>query len=169
MRTFARTIRAVLVCVLALLASVQPILTLGCQCTCKLPASSIENDESSASDCGARCGGKCQCHQARSTASTKADEDAANRATVLGDWLPDCRPCSCPKDCNCHLRHLTRLGISPASRAQINKDLDGAALPPVARSFPPALDSIAIDGRQLDFPRETSALAVCARLCRFAS
>jgi len=170
MRTFARAIRAALVWMLALLASVQPILALDCQCSCKQPVSSPEKIDSSSSACDVGCGGKCLCHKAGSKkASPKLEKDATNRATALGDWLPNCWPCGCPKDCHCHLRHLTRLGISPASTTQIKKDLAGASLSPIAQPFTLATCPLANVGPQLNFPRETSALAVCARLCRFAS
>ncbi len=170
MPTWARTTRKVLVWVLVLLAPVQPVLALDCLCVCNLASNGVAQEKRQKrehnSDEQTSC---CHHHKCRISAATAVENKHNTASThVAAPPLPGCRPCDCPQDCNCHLRHATRLGILASTVTRVSKDLCGVPLGNVALCLPLSVHEERTDASPHNFSRETSALAVCALLCRFA-
>lgn len=170
MSMWARTIGNALVWVLVLLAPVQPVLALECSCVCKLAGSSLcqetcqepENHSHEGTGC-------CHHHKNKTVATTAVEKDHNTASTHVADPpLSGCQPCNCPQDCNCHLRHATRIGILATSVTRVSKDLCGIPLGNVDLCPLLSVHEERTDARPHNFFRETSALAVCALLCRFA-
>ena len=167
----ASTIGKMLVWVLALLAPLQPVLALDCSCLCKLAYNGCdqkkcqkpEHHSNEHTSC-------CHHHSNRTSPATAVEDDHGKTSKHFADTrLPGCRPCNCPQDCNCHLRHATRIGILTTPVTRIGKDLCGVPLEQITLGLPLPIHEQLADAYPQNFCRETSALAVCALLCRFAS
>jgi len=171
MPTRANTIGKLLVWVLALLAPVQPVLALDCSCLCKLTSSGLDQEKCQKPNLHSNEHTNCCHHQSKRTSAATAVENDRGLASTqfAAPRHPGCRPCNCPDDCNCHLRHATRIGILATLVTRVSKDLCGVPLGQVMLSLLLPLHEQRADARPHNFSREISALAVCALLCRFAS
>lgn len=159
----ARTIRKLLSWVLVLLAPLQPVLALDCSCSCKTDAKCAEKackHEGATPAKTGRCG-----HSHRHV--VKKSERPAKETRLA--CIPGCRPCHCPSDCDCHLRHANHLGSTTRAATRPAKDVAKIPLPPVTIQSDTANRGIALCPVWYSATRETSALATCALLCRFAS
>lgn len=152
---------------LALLALVQPALSLDCRCVCNAHREgNPTRDKSEASHChhdGAAC-----CHHDHEDRSSDADCGNAVSLSLLA--LVEFHPCQCPSDCDCQLGH--RSAKTPAVRP---KTSDRASLPltpfAVCPSFTQtrrAQDLLGISS-QIEGKRSNTAQSACAELCRFLS
>jgi hypothetical protein len=171
MPAWGRAIGKVLVWVLVLLAPVQPILALDCLCLCKLASNDADQEKCQKTELRSNEHASC-CHRCsnRASAATAVENGGGIAFTRVAERrLPGCPPCDCPQDCNCHLRHATRIGILPTPVTRVSNDLCGIPLGNVALCLPLPVYEERTDARPHNFFRETSALAVCALLCRFAS
>ncbi len=170
MSIWARTIGNVLVWVLVLLAPVQPVLALDCSCICKLAGNRFDQEECQKPECHSHeHTNGCHHHKNRTSTATATENEHNTAPTHVADSpRPPCRTCDCPQDCNCHLRHATRIGILATSVTRVNKDLCGVPLANVDLCPLLSVHEERTDARPHNFFRETSALAVCALLCRFA-
>jgi hypothetical protein len=167
----ASAIGKLLVWVLALLAPLQPILALDCSCCCKVASSAIKQGTCQRAE--GHCKEHASCdhrHTERPLSETAVENDRGTASSLGADPpLPGCRPCNCPQDCNCHVRHATRIGILTTHVARIGKDACGVPLGQITLGLLLPLYEQRANARPHHFSRETSALAVCALLCRFAS
>ena len=167
MPAVARTTVNRLAWVLALLAPLQPILALDCSCGSECSVTKTSNGGRPITKCSkshAGCG-----HRHAPPAHSSESKNGDAWGNLLCQWLPGCRPCECPQGCDCHLRHLTRLGILSAPATRVQKDLSGVPLGQMQMAMPATAIALLDDSCPRNLAREMPALAVCALLCRFAS
>ena len=166
-----RTIGNVLVWVLVLLAPMQPVLALDCSCCCKIASKATKQRSCQRAECHCQentsCGHR-EVEQPPAAATAQNDHDQT-AAIAAERRFSGCRPCNCPQDCGCHLRHATRIGILSAPAARITKDLCSVPVGYASLRFTLLIREHLTDASPRNFCREISALAVCALLCRFAS
>ena len=171
MPMWARSIGKALVWVLVLLAPVQPVLALDCTCCCKIESSVIKQPSCQQAVCNHHEHASCNHRHAEQPPAAPAvqNTDDLTSAQIAERRFSGCRPCNCPQDCGCHLRHATRLGILSVPAARVNKDLCGVPVGHVSLFVSLPIQEQRTDTHPKNFCRETSALAICALLCRFAS
>lgn len=170
MNSVARLSTKALIWLLAAMVPVQPVLSLDCSCHCQ-PHAECRHDQCQQFDGHAHA--HRHCHAAHEDDGTLANcegscvEEQSSSSWGL-DWT-GIRPCQCPRDCDCQLRHEVCEGIPNASKDRT------CANPAVA----PHDDYAANGARESTvaatvlFSRRTAhertALELCAHLCRFTA
>ena len=170
MPNWARSIGKALVWVLVLLAPVQPVLALDCSCSCKNSGTASKPRSCQGTGCPCDKPAACSHRHAKPAAATRVQCNHDPSSERLGVRRPagSC-PCDCPQDCGCHLRHATRHGILSSPATRVTNDWGCAPIAAITQCLLIRTDSQPPTTRHTNFFRETSALAICARLCRFAS
>jgi len=146
-------------CLLALLTGVQPALALDCPCHCNRVAACRPSDECLPGSCGGHDG--CQCHEAHCGVSEVGD--CAHDATLLTGII-GFRPCQCPSDCDCHLRHAPQRGTPQTPSPRIAKQQPTAD---ITIAVPPNVVHAASTRIAARLHRGSSGASSCAVLCRF--
>ena len=152
---------------LALLALVQPALSLGCPCMCDSHREGIPASDGTASSHCHQDGAAC-CHHDHIDGDLDADCGSSDALSLLA--LVEFHPCQCPSDCDCQLQH------SSAKTAAIRPTTSDSAWRPLklfadCPYFTLAPRPLGLPGnsRQLEGKRPVSAQSACAELCRFLS
>lgn len=168
MRSFNKLSANGLMWLLAALVAAHPAFSLDCSCQC---------GDAQAGSCHEECGehGAHAHRNCDASASCCHVDLDCQHSSVDVPW--DCsrllslgiRPCHCPDDCNCQLRHEVRIGIvSPAKGANVGKP---AAIPQQRSVADGARKSVAA-AKPLctrNPPQKRTALEICAHLCRFTA
>ncbi len=163
----------VLAGVLALLATVQPAFALYCSCDCVATADNCcqdacEHDKDLAPKCKSCKSGHCHGKLKKGIASKcpsrkkKSDDGLARKSLPI-------HPCQCPQGCDCHLRHVIRIGIVQHPEALTSLDLSEVSHVEAAGHECETISATASIYLTHHPAHERSALALCALLCRFAS
>ena len=171
MPIWARSIGKALVWVLVLLAPVQPVLALDCSCRCRIAGTAIKPRSCQQTECPCEKPAACSHRHAEPLAAAtyvQGNHDQSSEHNGARQPAGSC-PCSCPRDCGCHLRHATRLGILSSPATQVINHLGCAPVGDISPRLLIGIDQQLATTRHKNFFCETSALALCARLCRFAS
>lgn len=156
-----------LIWLLASLAPAQPVLSQDCSC---------HFDDAQAESCREKCGHHGAHAHGCNDASLDDCQDDLECKHIFVDEPFHCsrlmslgiRPCQCPSDCNCQLRHEVRIGIISAAKEPTRAD--NAAAPHQVSASDSARASIATAKPfcTRNSPQKRTALEICAHLCRFA-
>jgi hypothetical protein len=155
-----------LLCLLALLATVQPAIAVHCVCPC----GQIEHSKSPVALASCDCDGYClHSEEACTDCSNSAPcpSDSANEAHPTYSRL-SLHPCSCPKDCDCHLRHSPPNGSKPSEGPQVAEpkiNSSYSSMPGWSKPNVPLATRLNQPG--FDIHRALGAPPSCALLCRF--
>ena len=149
--------------VLAMLASIQPLLAFDCRCECGF----LENRHTETPDF--RTGHEAHDHSCCNHGRVNSECGDERESQSLGQYsILRFAPCDCPADCDCQLRHSNDLGalrnlaeterIGPHPIAAVTWEVPDRLLSEHALhgSFEGQSDQYAV-----------SALSLCAALCRF--
>ena len=171
MPMWARSIGKAPVWVLVLLAPVQPVLAIDCSCCCRIADTATKPRSCQRTECPCEKPAACSHrHVEPSAAATGVQGNHEQSSEHEGARRPagSC-PCSCPQDCGCHLRHATRLGILSSPATQVINHSGCASVGAIIPRLLIGIDEQLATKRHQNFFCETSALAICALLCRFSS
>lgn len=153
-------------CVLALLAAIQPAAALDCACACNCGAERLELKSEQAEEEHCPCGGAC-CSDDR--CQSNCDDGMRNSAESI-DWITalGLRPCQCPRDCDCHLRHSPPSGLLPVGKLRVAKQHIASTIA-IHSNWPRADQSIGAALDRLEYRQHlvVDAPSSCAVLCRF--
>jgi hypothetical protein len=160
-------------CVLALLAAFQPVAAMDCACACN--CRSISDDATCAAEhdhdhcCGKDCGDACGHQHCRENQCSEGAMQEPNGAVDWATTLGLC-PCQCPRECDCHLRHSIVIALARKTDHSVQREHGSMAI--AERPTLPVLrPSSVVSGpaANLSALSDTSALSLCAELCRFLS
>lgn len=147
-------------CMLILSVSAQPILSQYCPCQCSIAKGKGKECDKSRSCRKSAASKKCTCSRVNASRSPRKLVHRRDVCTLLRHF----RPCECPSECACHLRHA-QLPVAPqltdVEETPQHDNFDGILVP----SCHPAAPVIACSTVHLQPPR--SAATLCAVLCRF--
>jgi hypothetical protein len=149
----------------------QPVLSLDCACHCHTCDVAECCDSTPGSACpsrGERGSHSCDSHHRKSNATNSSGLTASQThasVTVLALGL---RPCQCPADCDCHLKHEARAAVVESTKVKLDLTLATICFATPALALPGTDSSLACRGSRCA-PSERSALEICAHLCRFTS
>ena len=146
-------------CLLALLTCVQPAIALDCPCHCNRMAVCGPTDECLSGSCGGHDG--CQFHEAHCGVSVNTDW-ALEVSLLTG--IIGFRPCQCPSNCDCHLRHAAPRGTPHMPRPRVANQQPAAD---IAIAVPPNVVHEVRKGMAVQPLSASSGASSCAVLCRF--
>lgn len=104
--------------------SIHPAIVSSCTCPCRSALTCA--DECQAIEAESSCKGHSKCgHRRREHHSVTHKRSSSGPKLQQGFEQQFCgyEPCHCPKDCECHLRHATRLTHLTASAVRVTKEL----------------------------------------------
>lgn len=162
---------------LAILVPVQPVLSLDCPCNCQTGAETkradhpFDNDFPVKSACCTHCKKSCRdAETPKQRQSTEVEPTAVRRPRRVNKTVMlALRPCRCGDDCPCQISHEVRPGIVEAKTTNADFDVYQSStsvvceLPELIASATAFIEPFNTGGTT----GYSSALEICAHLCRF--
>jgi hypothetical protein len=166
MRFGTKPASTLLACLLAGLAALQPACPAICCCPCRQSLADASRPDQSCRECDDHCH-HAHDHGPDGSGTGHVPSQERNSFATL-DWFLGARHCTCPSDCDCHLRHASDSGFLAASKVRVAKQQIASSIalysawPRVRQLAGPTLNRV--ECRSNFAPDGPSC---CAVLCRF--
>lgn len=149
----------------------QPVLSLDCACSCHTCDVAECCDSTPGVACPSheeRGSHSCGKHHRKSNATNTSGTTATQTQKSVTVFALGFRPCQCPADCDCQLKHEARAAVVESTKVKIDLTLAKMCFATLALGLPGTDSSSACRGSRCA-PSERTALETCAHLCRFTS